>query len=315
MFAKLMSRLVPLPASAHDHLFTTFAPEGAPPQVLNTIYHQYRGAMPDEPVPPQHAHFRLMVDRIIGANWRRLDGIELRRVSSAYVCCFERAEAFEFQLALWRVDPDFRRLLIETRERLIAELIPLAAAESARRFHFSRWQECRAAPLDITAPTLSALIQKMDPDDWHEIVLHWDWSPGVDELEWITAQRTCDRATALFALCSGAPGEVATRHERRGGDHAGFVRDLAARIEGGFYPVADLGLSLSMRQLDAFEAELGAARATGMSPWRIPADLLGHQGKRAHAPKYAVTNRRAHYQYEWWLKHMAPPPAKKFNRT
>jgi hypothetical protein len=117
-------------------------------------------------VPPQHAHFRALVDRIIGRNWRRLDGIELRRVSSAYICCFERAEAFEFQLALWRVDPDFRRLLVETRERLIARLIPLAAAESARRAHFSRWKECLAAPLDIEAPTLSALIQKMSPDDW-----------------------------------------------------------------------------------------------------------------------------------------------------
>ncbi|MCA8886666.1 MAG: hypothetical protein KDA35_08575, partial [Hyphomonadaceae bacterium] len=102
MFAKLISRLVPLPASAHDHLFTTFAPDGAPPSVLNTIYHQYRDVMPDEVAPPQHAHFRAMVDHIIGANWRRLDGEELRRVSSAYVTCFERAEAFEFQLALWR---------------------------------------------------------------------------------------------------------------------------------------------------------------------------------------------------------------------
>jgi hypothetical protein len=78
MFANLISRLVPLPAKAHDHLFTTFAPEGAPPSVLNTIYHQYRAAMPDEIVPPQHLHFRALVDRIIGANWRRLDGIELR---------------------------------------------------------------------------------------------------------------------------------------------------------------------------------------------------------------------------------------------
>ena len=135
MFAKLLSRLVPLPASAHDHLFTTFAPEGAPPQVLNTIYHQYRDAMPDEAVPPQHMHYRGLVDRIIGANWRRLDGIELRRVGSAYVTCFERSEAFEFQLALWRADPDFRRMLMDARERLIAELMPLAAAEKQFRFY------------------------------------------------------------------------------------------------------------------------------------------------------------------------------------
>lgn len=305
MFTKLLSRLVPLPASAHDHLFTTFAPEGAPAQVLNTIYHQYRDAMPDEIVPPQHAFFRVLVDRIIGANWRRLDGLELRRVSSAYVCCFERAEAFEFQLALWRVDPDFRRLLVETRERLIAELIPLAAAESARRVHFSRWKECLAAPLDIEAPTLAALIQKMSPDDWHEIVLRWDWNLGVAELDWITAQRDCDRATALYALCAGAPGDVATRRERRDDHHGGFVRELAARIEGGFYPIADLRLGLSMRQRETFDHQLAAARSTGASPWRIPGDLLRYEGKRTPAPKYSISDGVAHYQYDYWLANLA----------
>jgi hypothetical protein len=307
MLAKLLSRLVPLPASAHDHLFTTFAPEGAPPQVLNTIYHQYRAAMPDEFVPPQHVHYRALVNGIVGATgWRRLDGMELRRVSSAYVCCFERAEALEFQLALWRVEPEFRELLIKTRQRLIAELIPLAAAESARRAHFSRWKECLAAPLDIHADTLLGLIQQMGPDDWHEIVLHWDWNAGVVELDWVTSQHECDRATAVFALCSGAPGEIATRHEGHEDDHGGFVRALAARLEGGFYPNAELGLQLTMRQGAAFEAELNAARLTGVSPWRLPDGLLDHVGTRTHRPRYAVTDRRAHFQYEYWLEHLAP---------
>lgn len=308
MFAKLLSRLVPLPATAHDHLFTTFAPDGAPPSVLNAIYHQYRAAMPDEVVPPQHLHFRALVDRIIGANWRRLDGIELRRVSSAYVTCFERAEAFEFQLALWRVDPEFRRVLSETRERLIAELIPLAAAESARRVYFSRWKECLAAPLDIEADTLLGLIQQMSPDDWHEIALHWDWNSGTVELEWITGQRSCDRTTAMFVLCAGAPGEVATRRMRQDdADHSGFVRELAARLEGGFYLNADFGLDLPMRQRLAFEADLEIARATGVSPWQLPTELLTYDGKRPHQPKYAVSGGEAHYHYEYWLEHIAPP--------
>jgi len=306
MFAKLLSRLVPLPASAHDHLFTTFAPDGAPPRVLNTIYHQYRAALPDEHVPPQHLHYRALVDRIIGANWRRLDGIELRRVSSAYICCFERAEAFEFQLALWRVDPEFRRLLSETRAQLISELIPLAAAESARRAHFSRWKECLAAPLDLEASSLLGLVQKMSVDDWHEIALHWDWNYGTAELEWITAQRACDRATALFVLCAGGPGEAATLRMRRDEENrAGFLRDLAARIEGGFYPNADLGLTLPTRQRLTFENELATARATGVSPWQLPDELLLHEG-RQHAPKYSVTAGQAHYHYEHWLTHLAP---------
>ncbi len=307
MLAKLLSRLVPLPASAHDHLFTTFAPEGAPPQVLNTIYHQYRAAMPDEFVPPQHVHYRALVNGIVGATgWRRLDGVELRRVSSAYVCCFERAEAFEFQLALWRVEPEFRELLIKTRQRLVAELIPLAAAESERRAHFSRWKECLAAPLDIHADTLLGLIQQMGPDDWHEIVLHWDWNAEVAVLDWITSQHECDRATAVFALCSGAPGEVATRRDRREDNYGGFVRALAARLEGGFYPNAELGLDLTMRQRAAFEVEIETARLTGVSPWRLPDGLLDHEGRRIHRPRYAVTDGRVRYHYEYWLEHLAP---------
>lgn len=305
MLAKLISRIVQ-PANAHDHLFTTFAPEGAPAQVLNTIYHQYRDAMPDEFVPPQHMHYRALVDTIIGpAGWRRLDGLELRRVSSAYVCCFERAEAFEFQLALWRKDPDFRRRLAATREQVVAELIPLAATESARRAHYARWRECLATPLDIEAPTLLGLIQQMAPDDWHEIVLAWDWSCGVAELDWITSRHECDRATAVFALCSGAPGEVATGRARH--EHGWFVRDLAARLEGGFYPNAELGLDLPLRQQRAFEAELATARATGVSPWLLPDDLVAHEGRRAHQPKYAVSDGEAHYHYEYWLEHIAPP--------
>jgi hypothetical protein len=306
MLAKLLTRLVPLPASAHDHLFATFAPDGAPPQVLRALWEQYRDALPDEPVPPQHAHYRALVRHIVrGASWRRLEDLELRRVGSAYVCCFERSEAFDFQLALWRIDPSFRRLLVQTRERLTAELMTLHAAESERRAHFSRWRECLAAPLDIEAASLLGLIQQMKSDDWHEIVLHWDWDWGVAEIAWIAAQRTCDRATALFALCSGGVAEVALHRHRRGEDHAGFVRSLAARLEGGFYPNAELGLTLSMRQRCAFETDLAVAHSTGVSPWQLPVDLLAHEG-RAHFPRYAVSDRQAHYHYEYWLEHLAP---------
>jgi hypothetical protein len=151
------------------------------------------------------------------------------------------------------------------------------------------------------------LIQRMAPDDWHEIALHWDWNDGIETLDWITSQHECDRATAVFVLCAGKPGDVATRRERRGDDHGGFVRDVAARLENGFYPNAELGLQLTMRQRQAFEAELATARATGVSPWRLPDDLLTHEGKREHRPKYAVTGGRIHYQYEYWLEHLAPP--------
>jgi hypothetical protein len=212
-------------------------------------------------------------------------------------------------LALWRVDPEFRRLLADTREQLVTELMPLAAAESARRAHFSRWKECLAAPLDLEADTLLGLIQQMSPDDWHELALGWDWNWGAAELEWITAQRTCDRATAVFVLCLGRPGDVARQRARRDEEERGpFIRDLAARIEGGFYPNAEFGLDLPMRQRLAFEAELATARATGVSPWQIPDELLSYDGVRAHEPRYAVSDGRAHFEYEFWLRNIAPAP-------
>lgn len=306
MLGSLLTRLVQhLPGHSHDHLFTPYAPDGAPAQVLAQLYHQYGDAPADEPVPPQHTHFRALVQRILGpapVGLTALDGLDLRRVCSAYVACFERSEPYQFQLSLWRNDPAFRALLIETRESVIAALEDHAAAEEARRKHYSRWQECLAEPLDIRGDTMLDLICRMSPDDWHELALNWNWDHGVVELNWITSQRACDRATALYILCSGRPGEIATRVSTY---CAGFVRTVAARLENGFYPVADLVLDLRERDRAAFQRELDAARSTGQSPWLLPEGLLDHPGMRRHAPKYSVTDGRLHYHYEYWLEHIA----------
>jgi hypothetical protein len=306
MLGSLLSRLVQhSPGHAYDHLFTPYAPDGAPARVLNRIYRQYEAALADDFVPPQHGHFRALVQDILNASSHdiaALDGLDLRRVCSAYVACFERAEPFQFQLSLWRGDRPFRALLVEAREHVIAELAANAAAEQARRVHYSRWKECLAAPLDISGETPLDLIRKMRPDDWHEVALGWNWDHGVAELHWITSQRDCDRATAVHTLCKGNPGDIATYVSSY---CSGFVRTLAARLENGFYPAAEFGLDLSMRERAAFARQLDFARATGESPWQLPEGLLGHPGVRRHQPKYAVTDGRLHYQYEYWLAHLA----------
>jgi hypothetical protein len=304
MLAKLISRLIPPPpSSAHDHLFTPFAPEGAPAHVLAALHEQYANALPGEFVPPQHLHFRALVARFAAtAALEHLTDLPLRKFVSAYVACFERSEGFAFQLSLWRGDPAFRALLIQARERVIADLIAHDAAEQERRLYFNRWKECQAAALDIEGESLFALIQQMGPDDWHEIVLRWDWDHGVAELNWLTSQRTCDRATAVLALCLGAPADVAMRRQRRHSDwrRESFVRAVAARLENGFYPKAELGLALPMRSLIAFEEQLAVARATNESPWRLPDDLLIHPGRK-HRPRYTLTNGRVHFEYAYWL--------------
>ena len=291
--------------SAYDHLFTTYAPEGAPARVLCGVYEQYANAYPDEPVPPQHRHYRALVDTIIArGNLRSLRDLDLRRVNSAYITCFERAEAFEFQLTLWRDDPTFRQTLLDARAHVVADLCDQADAEAERIAHYKRWNECRAAPLDIEGYSRLGLISQMQPDDWHEIALTWDWRNGTAELEWISAQRSCDRATALYIMCKGAPGDVAT-HAHEPAPRDAFIRTLAARLEDGFYPSADFSLPIPMRTRVAFAEQLALARTTKASPWVLPTDLLSHEG-RPHQPRYAVTDGRLHYHYEYWLAHLAP---------
>ena len=302
MLGKLISRFAPAsPGRAADHLFTPFAPNGAPAHLLSHLFHQYADAPPDEPPPPQHKHYRALVLELFHLNGGKRPPAE--HLNAAYITCFERDDAFQVLLRVWRSDVDFCARLNEVRVQVIAELLENERAEAARRAHFARWRECLETPLDIWGETRLSLLLKMSPDDWHQIALGWDWNDGVEELEWIAAQRACDRATALYILCCGWPGDVALHKPR---PHAGMIRDIAARLEGGFYMNAAFALALSTRQRIAFQQQLDLARATGESPWQIDADILDQPGQRAHAPKYAVTNGRLHFHYEYWLTQLAP---------
>lgn len=303
----------PLSGRTHDHLFA-FAPEGmgAPAQLLAGVYKIYRDALPDEPLPPSHKYFGAMVEHVLGLRAARLEsvsGLELKRVRSAYACCFEPNERFQFALTQWRHEPEFKVLLLEAREQLIAELIPYRAQEHAQRVRASRYWECAQTAIDVEADCVLDLIKQMAPDDWHEIALRWNWDDGVGELDWITSQPDCDRATALYVLCRGNPGYVAAnprRSEPTGRwDTSGFVLALASRLENGFYVKAELGLDLNLRARAAFTRELAAARATEVSPWQLPEDLLDHPG-RAHRPKYTLGDSGVRYHYEYWLRHIAP---------
>jgi len=305
MLGTLLSQVFHHPARRDcDHLFAPFAPDGAPAQVLDNLYQRYADRFADEMAPPQHVHFRALVAQIFGAapeTLRGLHGLDLRRVNSAYVTCFEQADDFAFQHAQWRHDPPFRKALAETRARVIADLTAHAAAEAARRRHFARWKECEATPVDLKGEPLDQ-IQQMTSDDWHEIALKWNWDDGIGVLKWITAQRTCDRATAVYILCTGRPADIAAG---RSITHAGFVRALAARLEGGFYPSADLVLALPLRKQFMFAEQIAEARLSGQSPWLLPDGLITHPG-RLHQPKYSANDGAVRYHYEYWLAHIAP---------
>jgi len=305
MFALIARAVQPWTEARHDRLFTPFAPNGAPPQLLARLYREYEDALPDEFVPAQYKHFRELVQDVFGKDVDiiRLSDPALKRIYALYACCFERSETVHFQLTQWRADPCMRALMAEARQRVIVDLLLQEEAERTRRTHYSRWYECRAAEIDLQGATLLDLVKQMSPDDWHELALRWDWDAGVEEMSWITAQRTCDRATALYVLCSLRPGLVATTLDQ--GRDRPFVRALAARLEGGFYPNADLALGVSMRVRRDFEREIESARATGESPWQLTNDLINHRG-RPHAPKYTFADGQVRYHYDYWLAHVAP---------
>jgi len=306
MLEHLISRLAPphLPGRSHDGLFATFAPEGATAATLRALYHQYDDAYADEPVPPQYVHFRALVDWITEYE-KQPDGLGLHRMRAAYVSCFEKHDAFRATLKRWRHEASFRDALVAARRAIVADLAPREAADMARRKHYSRWRECRDTPLDLVGETKLQLIQQMSADDWHEIVRRWRWDHGFTEIDWITSQRHCDRATALYALCSLRPARFtspAPAHEQK---LAGFACALASRLENGFYPNAEFSLDLSLRQYATFNAELTALRATGRSPWRVPEGMLDHDGARLPAPRYTIDDGHLHFHYEYWLRHVA----------
>jgi len=315
MLGKLIHRHPrPTPGDAHDHLFADIAPGSATAsaRLLSILYEQYADA---EAPPPQYTHFRALVKTIIGDDHpRRLRGLSgemLQRVRAAYVCCFEPHAAHQRQLSANWADPAFLDLLTQTRAALINDLGAHAQAEAARRAYLSRWRECRASPLDISGDTILALLEQMGPDDWHEIVLGWNWDHGITELEWITSRADCDRATALAAYCAGAPSRIALRWEKPAfeagrWDYGGFVRAVAARLENGFYVNASLGLHLPARTMETYAREIARARGCGESPWQLPDGLLTHAG-RAHAPRYTLSNGAIHFHYDHWLAHIAAP--------
>ena len=137
MLGSLLMRLVPASGRNHDDLFTPFAPDGAPTPVLRDLYHRYQDAFEDELVPPQHAHYRALTETILGAvhGWERLSGDRLRRVNSAYVACFERSEAYDFQLSLWRGDAAFSASSSWSRIDLV--IFSLTCSDGFKQIRFS----------------------------------------------------------------------------------------------------------------------------------------------------------------------------------
>lgn len=310
-----------LPSSVHDHLFDvreTQKQYGPYPPALVLVL-QYTcnlpPAYPDEdPQPSQHKHYQALVHHILDTFGRAPTGQfedsikkNLRHIQSAYICCFERSREFQIEIASCK-DRRFRNVLLEHRKRLIADLIPEQARLKEQQKRMSRRCECRAAPLDIVGEARLDLIKQMGPDDWHEVLLTWNWGYGISELEWITSQPECDRATAVHALHLSNVDEAAKHAQKypSGSDGWDFAWRLACRLQDGFYAKAELKVVGSMRELASFQRAFGEARAVGRYPWMVSDDLFLREGRK-HTPKYTNSDDRIEWFYDYWLDNLAPP--------
>jgi Domain of unknown function (DUF4274) len=61
---------------------------------------------------------------------------------------------------------------------------------------------------------LSTYLAHATPEDWHQVAWHWNWDSGVEPLQWIIRQDTCDRGTALLIYWKGGPRYLAQYAER-----------------------------------------------------------------------------------------------------
>jgi hypothetical protein len=50
-----------------------------------------------------------------------------------------------------------------------------------------------------------AWLETASPDDWHRVVLDFNWDWDIDPLFWIARQPQCDKATALTMFWLGQP--------------------------------------------------------------------------------------------------------------
>lgn len=324
MLGNLLSRtqLRRLPDNHHE--FDVIFREGTFPFgisaefLLACTYGQYRGSDRDS-VPVAYKYYSKFVEDILkDAKADKFEGLSDRHwwlLRSAHACCYERSQAFTHVLQNTR-DPWFAKRLVDTRLQLLPERAAEWGERERRRVHYRRRSECMEASLDITGATDADLLQQMTPDDWHQIVMNWNWDNGVSVLSWITSQPTCDRGTAAIAFFRGDPchyaasSEPPQRHSDPAWDYGGFIYALAGRLESGFYAKSELAPFQKERGIrqEYYQNSLEVLRATGRSPWLLPEDLISRPAVRVHTPKYDVNEGRFYFHYEYWLKHIAPPP-------
>ena len=94
---------------------------------------------------------------------------------------------------------------------------------------------------EVAPPTVDALLidylGTQGPDEWHRVLLAWDWDRSLEPLAWIAEQPGCDQATAQMMFHFASPIEMLAEAVR-GTDYAAEIalcRLLAERWNAGLY--------------------------------------------------------------------------------
>ena len=59
---------------------------------------------------------------------------------------------------------------------------------------------------------LKAWLPLQTPETWHKVALTWNWDNGIEVLDWILDQSTCDRGTAIAVYRLGQPDYFAEQY-------------------------------------------------------------------------------------------------------
>lgn len=244
----------------------------------------------------------------------RLEDLKSDQVDEAclaYICCYFSKK--HFKKALKAID---NKGVSDHFVCVRGEIVDLArvydAAQRARIAYYNRMNECRDTPIDITGDDQIVLLNQMSPDDWHDIVINWNWDFGSVLCHWVVSQSQCDRATAVYTLFAVDPLYVLQRRESgnpdvSGMDIYGLVDKIFANIKSNYYSKHDFSLNMNEKALKAAKRQLEEIARLGNPAWVLSSDILSRTGKTPHNPKYSSEDGQIQYHYDYWLKHIASP--------
>ncbi len=116
-----------------------------------------------------------------------------------------------------------------------------------------------------------AWLQSANPDDWHRVMLDFNWNEPLYVLDWIVRQADCDLATALTIFWNGQPaawidGEGADDEEPNGYSYlnAEICVYVAGRVQAGGYSRSQIAFMpntwTKKDYVDLVESEKGCAK-------------------------------------------------------